>query len=199
MVAARRVSIERARSRSRFLLRVSHASTRGNYAANVTATTWPTDWNELAALASEPIEQYVALHQLIDNNVDPVIVELCRLRIAGLVSEHTQLALRRPKASAAGLTEDKIAALAQWSDSPLFSAAERACLALAEQFCIGAFTVTDADVAAVLKHLDADQCYALVNGIWVMEALARTTVVMGIASDPHTLGLVSVNERSEST
>ena len=165
----------------------------------MTATRWPTDWNELAAIAREPIEQYVALHQLIDESVDPVIVELCRLRIAGLVGARGQLTLRRPKAAAAGLTEDKIAALAQWPESPLFSAAERACLALAEQFCIGAFTVTDADVSAVLEHLDAHQCYALVNGIWVIEALARMSVVMGIEPDPHTLGLVPANERSEST
>ncbi|HUP73900.1 MAG TPA: carboxymuconolactone decarboxylase family protein [Acidimicrobiales bacterium] len=165
----------------------------------MTATGWPTDWNELAALAREPVEQYVALHQLIDDSVDPVIVELCRLRIAGLIGERAHLSLRRPKAATAGLTEDKIAALAQWPQSPLFSAAERACLALAEQFCIGAFTVTDADVAAVLEHLDADQCYALVNGIWVMEALARMTLVMGVEPDPHTLGLVPANERSELT
>jgi alkylhydroperoxidase family enzyme len=156
----------------------------------VTATSWPTDWNAMVALAREPIEHYVALHQAIDDSVDPVIVELCRLRIAGLIGAHAHLALRRPKAADAGLTEAKIAALASWPESPLFSDAERACLALAEQFCMGAFTITDADVAAVLEHLSADECYALVNGIWVMEALARMTVVMEVDPDPHALGLV---------
>jgi alkylhydroperoxidase family enzyme len=159
----------------------------------VTATTWPTNWNELAALASESVEQYVALHQAIDESVDPVIVELCRLRIAGLVGASAHLSLRRPKAAAAGLNEAKIAELARWPESPLFSSAERACLAIAEQFCMGAFTVTDADVAAVLEHLSADECYALVNGIWVMEAVARMTVVMGVDPDPHALGLVPAN------
>ena len=156
----------------------------------MTATSWPTDWNELAAHASESVEQLVALHQVIDNSVDPVIVELCRLRIAGLIGARAYLSLRRPKAAAAGLTEAKIAELARWPDSPLFSDAERACLAIAEQFCMGAFTVTDADVATVLEHLTADECYALVNGIWVMEALARMTVVMAVDPDPHALGLV---------
>ena len=156
----------------------------------MTTTNWPTDWNDLAALASEPIEQLVALHQSIDDRVHPVIVELCRLRIASLVGARGHLSLRRPKAVAAGLTEDKIAALARWPESPLFSAAERACLALSEQFCMGAYTVTDADVAAVLEHLSADECYALVNGVWVMEAIARMTVVMGVDPDPHALGLV---------
>ncbi|MEO8695852.1 MAG: hypothetical protein ABI658_20195 [Acidimicrobiales bacterium] len=156
----------------------------------MTATDWPTRWNELAALSPDSVEQYVALHQAIDDSVDPVIVEVCRLRIAGLIGAPALASLRRPKATDAGLAEAKIAALARWPESPLFSAAERACLALAEQFCMGAFTVTDADVAAVLEHLSADECYALVNGIWVMEALARMTVVMGVDPDPHTLGLV---------
>ena len=157
---------------------------------NVTATGWPTDWNELAALAPESVDQFVALHKVIDDSVDPVIIELCRLRIAGLVGASAHLSLRRPKAAAAGLTEAKIAELARWPESPLFSAGERACLALAEQFCMGAYTVTEADVATVLEHLSADECYALVNGIWVMEALARMTVVMGVDPDPYALGLV---------
>ena len=156
----------------------------------MTTTYWPTDWDELAALAREPVEQLVALHRAIDDSVDPVIVELCRLRIAALIGARAHLSLRRQKAAAGGLTEAKIAALAGWPESPLFSAAERACLALAEQFCMGAYTVTDADVAAVLAHLSADECYALVNGVWVMEALARMTVVMDVNPDPHALGLV---------
>ena len=153
-------------------------------------TSWPTDWNELRALAPDPIERYVELYQVIDECVDPVIVELCRLRIADLLGAQGHRALRRPKAAAAGLSEGKIDGLARWPDSPLFSDAERACLAFAEQFCIGADTVSDADVAAVLAHLTPDECYAFTNGVWVMEALARMTVVMGVDPDPHALGLV---------
>jgi alkylhydroperoxidase family enzyme len=156
----------------------------------VSATSWPTDWSQLAALSPESVEHFAALHQAIDDSVDPVIVELCRLRIARLIGAPALLSLRRPKAAVAGLTETKIAALASWPESPLFSTAERACIALAEQFCMGAYTVTESDVAAVLEHLSADECYALVNGVWVMEALARMTVVMGVDPDPHALGLV---------
>ena len=45
----------------------------------------------------------------------------------------------------------------------------------------------------LLEHLNADECYALANGVWVMEALARMTVVMGVDPDPHALGLVPAN------
>jgi alkylhydroperoxidase family enzyme len=165
----------------------------------VTATSWPADWSELAALAPPPVEQLVALHQLIDEHVDPVIVELSRLRIAALIGARAHLSLRRPKATAAGLSEAKIASLARWPESPDFSAAERACLAFAELFCMGAFTVTDADVSAMLEHLSADECYAFANGVWVMEALARLTVVMGVEPDPQALGLVRLGERMESS
>ena len=164
----------------------------------MTATSWPTDWNQLAAFSPESVQQYAALHQAIDDSVDPVIVELCRLRITHLIGAPILPSLRRPKAAAAGLTETKIAALANWPDSPLFSAAERSCIALAEQFCMGAYTVTEADVAAVLDHLSADECYAFVNGVWVMEAVARMIVVMGVAPDAHALGLVPANELLES-
>ena len=159
----------------------------------MTTTRWPADWNELAALAPAPVEQLGALHQLIDDSVDPVIVELSRLRIARLIGAHAHLALRRPKATEAGLTEAKIAELARWPESPEFSAAERACLAFAEQFCMGAYTVTDAQVSAMLEHLSADECYAFTNGVWVIEALARLTVVMGVEPDPQALGLVRVS------
>ena len=163
----------------------------------MSTTSWPTGWNELAALARDPIDHYVALHRSIDDSVDPVIVELCRLRIATLIGADALRSLRRPKAIASGLTEEKISALASWPTSPLFSTAERACIALAEQFCMGAFTVSDADVSAVLEHLSPDECYALVNGVWVIEALSRMMVVMGVDPDPTALGLVPATRAQE--
>jgi alkylhydroperoxidase family enzyme len=165
---------------------------RPRYAPPVTVTSWPADWNELSALAPAAVDELVALHRSIDEHVDPVIVELCRLRITGLVGARSHLSMRRRKAAEAGLTEATIAMLARWAESPDFSPAQRACLAFAEQFCMGAFTVTDADVSAVLEHLSPDECYAFANGVWVIEALARMTVVMGVEPDPQALGLVRV-------
>ena len=151
------------------------------------------------ALSPDSVEQYAALHQAIDDSVDPVIVELCRLRIAHLVGAVELLLLRRPKAAVAGLTETKIEALPSWPESPLFSGAERACIELAEQFCMGAYTVTEANVSAVLQHLSADECYAFVNGVWVMEAVARMIVVMNVKPDAQALGLVPASELLESS
>ena len=150
---------------------------------------WPSDWSALATMAEQPFAELCTLHQAIDESVDPVIAELCRLRIAKLVGSLSHQRLRRTKATTAGLSEEKIASLADWPTSPLFSAAERACLALAEQFCFGAFTVSDADVSAVLVHLSVDECYALVNGLWVFEAMQRMSIVMGVDPDPAALGL----------
>lgn len=153
------------------------------------AAAWPSDWSSLTALAAEPIERLVELHDAIDASVNPVIVELCRLRIATLHDAPWHLGMRRAKAAAAGLTEEKIAALADWHRSPLFTDAERACLALAEQFCLGAYTVSEADVDAVLQHLSPGECFALVNGLWVIEAVQRMGIVMGVDPDPAAFGL----------
>jgi alkylhydroperoxidase family enzyme len=150
---------------------------------------WPVDWSALASMAEQPFADLCTLHQAIDESVEPVIVELCRLRIAKLMGSQWHLGMRRVKAQAAGLGEDKIAALADWPTSPMFTEAERACLALAEQFCFGAFTVSDADVDAVLRHLSVNECYALVNGLWVFEAMQRMSIVMGVDPASEALGL----------
>ena len=45
--------------------------------------------------------------------VDPAVLELARLRIATLLRNRAALAVRSPQAASAGLTEEKIAAIAQ--------------------------------------------------------------------------------------
>ena len=73
--------------------------------------------------------------------------------------------MRSQQARDAGSAEDKIAELSSWPTSPLFSARERACLALAEQFVIDVNGVTDRQVDDVLEHLSSGECYAYVNAL----------------------------------
>src|SRR3954447_11613992 len=67
---------------------------------------------------------------------DAVLVELCRLRIAQLVESAFDASLRYAAAHAAGLGEEKLAAIEQYPESELFTARERAALEFAEQFAI---------------------------------------------------------------
>src|SRR5438132_13796901 len=85
--------------------------------------------------------------------LDPVIFELCRLRMAETFGSDFDLAMRYQPALKAGLTEDKIAALSSYYTSPLFSDRERACIAFAEQFAIQSSSITDEDCEKLQEHL----------------------------------------------
>ena len=84
------------------------------------------------------------------------------LRVAMLTRNSRELARRTPGAH---VSEEKIAALAQWPKSPLYSAAERACLEFTEQYVIDVAGMTDDIVNNLLKHYDSSAIFALVHAI----------------------------------
>ena len=98
----------------------------------------------------------VDVHKVMRGRGDPVILELCRLRVAMLKRSPADLALRNEDAMRAGLDETKIAALRDWPWSPLYSPAEWACLALTEQFVMDVGAMTTELVDAVLEHLSPE-------------------------------------------
>ena len=78
--------------------------------------------------------------------VSPVTLELCRLRMAMLLASAAALSERTPAAMEAGLTEERISRLPQWTSDPSISAEERACIGFVEQFVIDHNEITDNDV-----------------------------------------------------
>ena len=118
------------------------------------------------------------------DETDPVLLELCRLRMATVLTYPAEQARRTGRAAAAGLDEAKLAALPSWPTSPRFDARERACLALAEQFVIDANGVTDELVAAVTEHLGPEGCYAFVQALSLLETFQRACLALGIDSVP---------------
>jgi alkylhydroperoxidase family enzyme len=143
-----------------------------------------TDWDRLSALCPEAFDAIARLVGAAWQEVDPILLELCRLRIAFVLRYTAESQRRSARAEAAGLTKDKLAELPQWPTSPRFSELERACLALAEQFVIDANGVTDAQVAAVSHHLGADGCYAFVQAVSALETYQRACLTLGIDSAP---------------
>lgn len=105
--------------------------------------------------------------------VDPVVLELCRLRIAAMLGARAALALRRPEARDAGLDESRIAALASWWTSDRFSEPERACLRFAEQFALDPKEISDADAAAVVAALGDAGMVAFVEALAIFDGFAR--------------------------
>jgi alkylhydroperoxidase family enzyme len=148
-----------------------------------------TDWERVSTLAPDAFAALADVHTTVRSRVNPVILELCRLRIAMLLRSEADQRLRDPAAVRAGLSEEKVAALADWPTSTQFSPAERACLALAEQFVIDVSGVNDKLVAAVLEHLSSEDCYGLVNALWAFEAQQSLCLALGIEPDPVVLAL----------
>jgi hypothetical protein len=66
-----------------------------------------------------------------------------------------------------------IASGAEIPVSASLGAREKACLELAEYFCYSPQSVTDAHVAAVLRHLSAQEVLALATSLWVADASSR--------------------------
>jgi len=112
--------------------------------------------------------------------VDPVLLELCRLRVASLLGCTRALRARRPEAIAAGLAEDRIAALDDWRSAPAFSPAERACLAFTEKFVLDPHAVTDDDVAAITTHLSPAEVVALTEAVALFDGFTRFELMLGV-------------------
>jgi alkylhydroperoxidase family enzyme len=121
---------------------------------------------------------------------NPVLVELCRLRMAALMSSDFDLGLRYQPAMEAGLTEAKIAALPNYSTSPLFTDAERLSIEFAELFVIQSSNIGDDDVARVQTALGSEQFIYFVKALSVLDQFQRGTVAFGVrpgAQVPATL------------
>lgn len=143
-----------------------------------------TDWDRLASLRPEAFDALAAVVGAAWQDTDPVLLELARLRIATLLENTAESARRTKGAREAGLSETQVADLAAWPTSPRFTARERACLALTEQFVMDANGVTDAQVAEVTDHLGAAGCYAFVEAVSVLETFQRACLTLGIRTAP---------------
>lgn len=151
-----------------------------------------TDWDRVTALFPAAFEAVVELQRAAWASFDPAVLELARLRTAHLLGFRAGLAVRSGAARRAGLEEAKISALAEWPTSPLFSDAERACLALAEQFVMDANGVTDELVGAVLRHYSAADCHSFVNAVSAFETFQRGCLILGLGSSPEAAWLSPV-------
>lgn len=112
--------------------------------------------------------------------LDPVTVELCRLRMATLNGSALDLSLRYEPAVAAGLTEEKVKALSNYSKSPLFTERERRCLEFAELYVIQSSSIGDAEVAQVQTVLDAETFIYFVKALSVIDQLQRSCTAFAI-------------------
>jgi alkylhydroperoxidase family enzyme len=126
-------------------------------------------WREFAALLWEK------------RLAPPVILQLAQLR----VRQMHRLALgahRMSEALEAGWDESRVAELDAWRKSARFSAEERACLRLAEQFVLDAKGIGDDEIAPVRAALGDAGVVAFVEALAIFDGFTRFQKMLGIAS-----------------
>jgi alkylhydroperoxidase family enzyme len=141
-----------------------------------------TAFERALGLRPELLEDFKRFHALFwtEGRLDPVILELCRLRIATLLGCVSETRVRYEPARRAGLGEDKIAALPRWPSAPGFTPAERACLAFAEAFVVDVRSIDDELAAAVSEHLTPPEMVAFTEALAVFDGFARFRLVLGL-------------------
>jgi len=105
--------------------------------------------------------------------VDPVVLELCRIRVAMLLGCDGELAERTPAAVAAGLDEKTVDQLSRWTASPAFGPAARACLAFTEQWVVDVAGMDDTTVARVREELGDQGLVDFASALLVVEQRQR--------------------------
>jgi alkylhydroperoxidase family enzyme len=129
--------------------------------------------DRVLARQSDVAEQLLAADGAAWRATDPVLLELCRLRIAMLLDCSAELAVRTPAAVAAGVDAETVDALPRWPTSPRFGARERACLAFCEQFVIDVANLDDELAEAVRAHLGDAGLVDFANALLVVEQRQR--------------------------
>jgi alkylhydroperoxidase family enzyme len=128
-----------------------------------------------AALAAQPdvARSLETLREAAWSVVDPLVLELCRLRIATLLGCDYERGLRTEAAVTAGLDEATVRELSAWPTSERFGRRERACLAFCEQFVIDVAGMDDDLAFAVSDELGPQAFRDFVSALLVVEQRQR--------------------------
>jgi len=110
--------------------------------------------------------------------VEPVALELCRLRVAQLLGNQSELATRTRTAVDAGLTEDHVGQLSAWPTAPVFTDAQQACIAFAEQFVIDPQGVDPEMRDAVSQTSSEPELVALAEALAVFDGFTRFSLLL---------------------
>jgi alkylhydroperoxidase family enzyme len=121
-----------------------------------------------------------------DDVMDPVVVELCRLRVSQLIGCPSELAVRSRPAVDRGLTEETVAQLRSWPTAAPFDDTSRTCLGFAEQFVIDPTGITSADRARVRAAVGFPRLVGLTQAVAAFDGFDRFRLILGI--DPPAEG-----------
>jgi alkylhydroperoxidase family enzyme len=140
----------------------------------------PTELDRVWGLRDDYYQLFMADYRKALGNLDPVLVELCRVRVAQMVESPFDLSVRYAPATGAGLSEQKLAALADYPTSPLFTDRERTALEFTEQWVIQSSSITDEDVERLLTALSPEEFIYFCKALSVVDQFARANAIFAI-------------------
>jgi len=140
----------------------------------------PTELDRVWGLRDDYYRLFMADYRKALGNLDPVLVELCRVRVAQMVESSFDLSVRYSRAIEAGLPEQKVAALADYPTSPLFTDRERTALEFTEQWVIQSSSITDEDVERLLTALSPEEFIYFCKALSLMDQFARANAIFEI-------------------
>ena len=111
--------------------------------------------------------------------VSPLLLELCRLRIAQLLGCGVAFVHRTPQAVAAGLDESLVSSLSQWPTDARFSGQARVCLGYAEQLLMDAQGVSDEEADRVIEAVGQGGFLVLAYACGLFETTQRARLIVG--------------------
>jgi AhpD family alkylhydroperoxidase len=130
--------------------------------------------------AAKVAKRFFGVSAILDQSTLPkTLRELVELRVAQLNGCAYCVDVHTKEAAAAGESALRINLVAAWRHSTVFTEAERAALALAEEGTrLGDGGVSDETWAAVREHYDDDQVGALVCLVSLINAATRMNVIV---------------------
>jgi alkylhydroperoxidase family enzyme len=141
-----------------------------------TATGTPGDWWTVFALVPDVLRHAArgfALYRSPSRVLDPVLRELGQTRAGWVVGSQFVYSQHCKSCRSLGMSEAKIAAIASWQVSDLFSPVERAVLAYTDALSNSGGRVSDAVFAALKRHLSDEEILELtyITAMYVMHAI----------------------------
>ncbi len=127
-----------------------------------------------------------------DRLVDPVVLDLCRLRVAQLLGCMSELAVRYQPAVDGGLTDVMVAELSSWPTSDAFDDAQRAAIAFAEQFVIDPQGIKGPVRDTLREHYELPEVVALTEALALFDGFTRFRLILKLDTDT-TAGLTIVD------
>jgi AhpD family alkylhydroperoxidase len=143
-------------------------------------------------LATKFVRKFVAASEVVtESALSRTVQDLVRIRASQINGCGFCTDMHTKDALAAGETQQRLNLVAAWRDASLFTEAERAALALAEEgtrIADAATGVSDEVWQAARKHFDDEELAALITEIAVINAWNRLNVLAGTPAGDYQPG-----------